>query len=297
MGMENPQATLGVIGGSGTYNVRGLQNARRVEVSTPWGLPSSDLLIGELEGAKVAFIARHGEAHSIPPSDVNYRANIDALKRCGVREILTVSACGSYREEMAPGHFVIVDQFLDRTRGGRASSFFGPGLVAHVPFAHPVCERLSDLVEDAAREAGAAVHRGATYVAVEGPQFSTFAEVKMYREVLGCELVGMTNLPEARLAREAEICYASVGMVTDYDCWHPDHGDIDIDEIRKVMAANGETAQALIRSTARRHAAERPVCAQGCERVLDAAIVTAPDSRDPDLVARLDAVAGRALGR
>ena len=294
--MENPKATLGIIGGSGTYDLDGVRNSQWVAVETPWGPPSSELLIGELEGVRTAFLPRHGKGHWIPPSEINYRANIDALKRCGVRDIVSVSACGSFREEMAPGDFVVVDQFLDRTRS-RPGSFFGTGCVAHVPFAFPVCARLADSLEAAGREAGAVVHRGGIYVAIEGPQFSTLAESKIFRELLGCAVVGMTNLPEARLAREAEICYATLAMVTDYDCWHPEHGDIDIRKIRAVMRANSDNARRSIRNTARKLGAKRPVCEAGCERALEYAIITAPEARNPDLVARLDAIAGRVLSQ
>ena len=294
--MEYPRATLGIIGGSGTYDLEEVRDSQWVAVDTPWGPPSSDLLIGELEGMRTAFLPRHGKGHRIPPSEINYRANIDALKRCGVRDILSVSACGSFREEMSPGDFVVVDQLLDRTRS-RPGSFFGTGCVAHVPFAFPVCPRLADTLESAAREAGATVHRGGIYVAIEGPQFSTYAESMIFREMLGCAVVGMTNLPEARLAREAEICYATLAMVTDYDCWHPEHGDIDIRKIRAVMKANSEKSRQSLRNAARALTEDRPVCEAGCERALEFAIITHPELRDPDVVARLDAVAGRVLSR
>ncbi len=294
--MEFPKATLGIIGGSGTYDLEEVRNSQWVAVDTPWGPPSSDLLVGELDGMRTAFLPRHGKGHRIPPSEINYRANIDALKRCGVRDIVSVSACGSFREEMAPGDFVVVDQFLDRTRS-RPGSFFGTGCVAHVPFAFPVCPRLADTLEAAAREADATVHRGGIYVAIEGPQFSTYAESIIFREMLGCAVVGMTNLPEARLAREAEICYATLAMVTDYDCWHPEHGDIDIRKIRAVMRANSEKSRRLVSNAARALSEDRPVCGAGCERSLEFALITHPELRDPDVVARLDAVAGRVLSR
>ena len=294
--MVLPTATLGIIGGSGTYGLEDMANPKWIAVETPWGEPSSEFLFGELEGIQAVFLPRHGTGHRIPPSDINYRANIDALKRCGVREILSVSACGSFREEMAPGDLVVVDQFVDRTRS-RAGSFFGTGCVAHVPFANPTCARLAGTLESAARDAGANVHRGGTYVTIEGPQFSSYAESKIFRAILGCHVVGMTNLPEARLAREAEICYATLAMVTDYDCWHPEHGDIDINSIREVMQQNAARARRSIANIARAHARDRPVCAEGCERALEHSIITHPGARDPALVGRLDAVAGRVLSR
>lgn len=292
--MTIPQATLGIIGGSGTYNLGEVVDPQWITLNTPWGAPSSDLLICELEGVRTAFLPRHGKGHWIPPSEINYRANIDALKRCGVRDIISVSACGSYREEMAPGDFVVIDQFVDRTRS-RPGSFFGTGCVAHVPFAHPVCPRLAETLESAARESGATVHRGGTYVAIEGPQFSTYAESMIFKDLLGCAVVGMTNLPEARLAREAEICYATLAMVTDYDCWHPDHGDIDIRKIRAVMQANAENARLSLSNAAQALSGQRPICPAGCERALEYAIITRPEARDPELVARLDAIAGRVI--
>jgi 5'-methylthioadenosine phosphorylase len=243
----------------------------------------------------MAFLPRHGRGHVHSPTSVPYRANIDALKRLGVTDVIGISACGSFREAMAPGDFVIVDQFIDRTVG-RASSFFGEGCVAHVSLAHPVCPRLGDICETAARDAGITVHRGGTYLAMEGPQFSTLAESRMYRESWGCDVIGMTNMPEAKLAREAELCYASVAMITDYDSWHPDHGEVDVAEIIRTLLGNADKGRALVSRLPDLVDRERAPCPHGCDRALDNAILTAPDKRDPALLARLDAIAGRVLG-
>ncbi|HKJ88285.1 MAG TPA: S-methyl-5'-thioadenosine phosphorylase, partial [Gammaproteobacteria bacterium] len=250
-------------------------------------------LVGDLDGLPVAFLPRHGRGHPLPPSGVNYRANIDALKRVGVTDVLSLSAVGSLREDLTPGTFVIVDQFIDRTIH-REKSFFGPGMVAHVSMAEPVCNRLGDLVERVAREEGLPVRRGGTYLAMEGPQFSSRAESEMYR-AWGCDVVGMTNMPEAKLAREAEMCYATVAMVTDFDCWHPDHGHVEVEEVIRVLQANASKARALVATLAEGFD-RRPVpCSQGCDRVLDAALITMPEARDPAMARRLDAVAGRIL--
>ena len=285
--------TLGIIGGSGVYDLDGLEDARWQEVETPWGAPSDAILTGRLGGRDMAFLPRHARGHRLTPSDVPYRANIDALKRLGVTEVVSVSACGSFREEMAPGDFVIVDQFIDRTFA-RAKSFFGPGCVAHVSLAHPTCARLSKAAAEAARAAGVTVHEGGTYLAMEGPQFSTRAESEMYR-AWGCDVIGMTNMPEAKLAREAELCYASVAMVTDYDCWHDDHGAVDVATVVRTLTANAEAARGLVRGLPERLPARDAPCPEGCDRALDHAIITAADARDPELLARLDAVAGRVL--
>ena len=285
---------LGVIGGSGVYDVDGLEDARWQKVNTPWGNTSDDILTGRLSGLDVAFLPRHGRGHVHSPSTVPYRANIDALKRIGVTDILAVSACGSFRKEMAPGDFVIVDQFIDRTFA-REKSFFGTGCVAHVSVAHPTCERLSDIVEKAAIDSGANVHRGGTYLAMEGPQFSSLAESKLYRDVWGCDVIGMTNMPEAKLAREAEICYAPVAMITDYDSWHPDHGSVDISEILATLSGNAQVARATVKATAASLNPQRALCPCGCDRALDFAIMTAPEKRDPALLSKLGAVAGRVL--
>ncbi|WP_306131431.1 S-methyl-5'-thioadenosine phosphorylase [Roseivivax marinus] len=285
--------TLGIIGGSGVYDLDGLEDARWQEVETPWGAPSDAILTGRLGGRDMAFLPRHARGHRLTPSDVPYRANIDALKRLGVTEVVSVSACGSFREEMAPGDFVIVDQFIDRTFA-RAKSFFGPGCVAHVSLAHPTCARLSRAAAEAARAAGVTVHEGGTYLAMEGPQFSTRAESEMYR-AWGCDVIGMTNMPEAKLAREAELCYASVAMVTDYDCWHDDHGAVDVATVVRTLTANAEAARGLVRGLSERLPARDAPCPEGCDRALDHAIITAADARDPELLTRLDAVAGRVL--
>ncbi len=286
---------IGVIGGSGVYDIDGLQEACWQAVESPWGTPSDEILTGVLDGVPMAFLPRHGRGHVHSPSTVPYRANIDALKRLGVTDVISVSACGSFREDMAPGDFVLVDQFIDRTFA-REKSFFGRGLVAHVSVAHPTCTRLSSACIEAAEADGIKVHPGGTYLAMEGPQFSSLAESRMYREVWGCDVIGMTNMPEAKLAREAELCYASVAMITDYDSWHPDHGEVDVTEIIKTLTGNADKARGLVRRLPGLLGSRREPCPQGCDRALDFAVLTAPEARDPALVARLDAVAGRVLG-
>ena len=288
------ETVIGIIGGSGVYEIDGLKNAEWQTVNSPWGKPSDDILTGTLNGIKMAFLPRHGRGHVHSPSTVPYRANIDALKRLGVSDVISVSACGSFREEMAPGDFVIIDQFIDRTFA-REKSFFGTGCVAHVSVAHPTCGCLSDACETAAKSTGIKVHRGGTYLAMEGPQFSTIAESKIYREVWGCDVIGMTNMPEAKLAREAEICYASVAMITDYDSWHPDHGAVEITEIIKTLTGNAAHARSLVAKLPDLLGAKHAPCKHGCDTALEFAIMTAPDKRDPDLVAKLGAVAGRVL--
>ena len=285
---------IGVIGGSGVYDIDGLEGAKWQAVESPWGTPSDEILTGTLGGTSMAFLPRHGRGHTHSPTSVPYRANIDALKRLGVTDIISVSACGSFREEMAPGDFVIVDQFIDRTFG-REKSFFGPGCVAHVSVAHPTCPRLGDACFDAAKAAGVNVHKGGTYLAMEGPQFSSLAESKLYREVWGCDVIGMTNMPEAKLAREAEICYATVAMVTDYDSWHPAHGEVDVTEIIRVLMGNADKARSMIKGLPERLGGDRAPCPHGCDRALKYAILTQPDNRDPALMKKLDAVAGRML--
>ncbi|MGH1459101.1 MAG: S-methyl-5'-thioadenosine phosphorylase [Paracoccaceae bacterium] len=285
---------IGVIGGSGLYEIDGLENAAWQEVQTPWGTASDAILTGTLDGVKMAFLPRHGRGHVHSPSTVPYRANIDALKRLGVTDILSVSACGSFREDMAPGDFVIVDQFIDRTFA-REKSFFGTGCVGHVSLAHPTCPRLSQAAHEAAKSLDINVHMGGTYLAMEGPQFSTLAESKMYREVWGADVIGMTNMPEAKLAREAEICYASIAMITDYDSWHPDHGEVDIAQIIATLTGNAAKARDLVAQMPARLGAARAPCPHGCDRALEFGIMTSPEARDPALVAKLDAVAGRVL--
>ena len=286
---------IGVIGGSGIYDIEGLSNQRWRSVPSPFGEPSDELLFGDLAGQPMVFLPRHGRGHRIPPSEINFRANIDALKRVGVTDVISVSAVGSLREHLAPGTFVIVDQFVDRTFA-RVKSFFGSGLVAHVSMAHPVCGRLGDHLAASAREAGIEVARGGTYLVMEGPQFSTLAESELYR-TWNCDVIGMTNMPEAKLAREAELCYATVAMVTDYDCWHPNHDDVTVDAIIKVLLENAGRARELIRKAVPRLRADGASGACPCRRALEHALITAPDARDPGLLARLDAVAGRVLGK
>ncbi|MCU4653956.1 S-methyl-5'-thioadenosine phosphorylase [Roseibacterium sp. SDUM158016] len=288
------ETMIGVIGGSGVYQIDGLDDAEWVDVASPFGTPSDQVLTGRLGGVRMAFLPRHGRGHVHSPTSVPYRANIDALKRLGVTDVISVSACGSFREEMAPGDFVIVDQFIDRTFG-REKSFFGEGLVAHVSVAHPTCPRLSEACAMAARAAGVTVHEGGTYLAMEGPQFSSLAESKLYREVWGCDVIGMTNMPEAKLAREAELCYASVAMVTDYDSWHPHHGEVDIAEIIATLSGNADKARAMVAGLPALLGAARLPCPHGCDRALDTAILTAPDRRDPAMVEKLSAIAGRVL--
>lgn len=288
------QTMIGIIGGSGLYEIKGLEGASRVKVKTPWGKPSGEILVGRLNGVTMAFLPRHGEGHALPPNAVNYRANIDALKRLGCSDVVAISAVGSLREDYAPGDMVLVDQYIDRTIA-REKSFFGAGCVAHVGFAHPTCARLSDAVAQAAAAQGAKVHRGATYLAMEGPQFSTLAESRLYRQ-WGADVIGMTGMPEAKLAREAELCYACLAMVTDYDCWHPDHAAVDVAQIVATMAQNTGVARGVIARLPAILTADRPPCPHGCDRALDHALMTAPSARDPEVLARLDAVAGRVLG-
>ncbi|HEX6002336.1 MAG TPA: S-methyl-5'-thioadenosine phosphorylase [Hyphomicrobiaceae bacterium] len=287
------QSVLGIIGGSGLYNIPSLQNVHWEAIQSPWGEPSDRVLFAELDGLPIRFLPRHGRGHRIPPSDINFRANIDVLKRAGVTDLVSVSACGSLKAELPPGHFVIVDQFIDRTFA-REKSFFGSGCVAHVSMADPVSPLLADAVEMAAREEGIAATRGGIYLVMEGPQFSTRAESELYRS-WGCSVIGMTNMPEAKLAREAEICYATVAMVTDYDCWHDDHAQVDVAAIIKVLSENVEAAHRLIERLARTFPREHPPCPIGSDRALDVAIITPAEARDPALLARLDAVARRVL--
>jgi 5'-methylthioadenosine phosphorylase len=283
--------TIGILGGSGLYEMEALEEAQWIAVDTPWGPPSDELLVGRLHGVRFVFLPRHGRGHRIPPSHVNARANVDALKRAGCTDLVAVSAVGSLREALAPGRFVLVDQFIDRTFA-REKSFFGPGLVAHVSMADPVCPRLSALLAAAAEEAGASVARGGTYLAMEGPQFSSRAESELYRS-WGCDVIGMTAMPEAKLAREAELPYALVGMVTDYDCWRRGEEAVEVSAIIAQLMANSGRAKATIEAFALALPEARE--SSPTDTVLDSAIITAPESRDAKLLAKLDAICGRAL--
>ena len=287
------QVQIGIIGGSGLYDMADVTDRLDVTLTTPFGDPSGPYLVGTLRGQRVAFLARHGAGHRILPSEINFRANIFGMKLLGVEYILSASAVGSLKEEYKPLDIVIPDQFFDRTKA-RPSTFFGQGLAAHVGFAHPFCRVLSGLASKSGRDAGATVHEGGTYVCMEGPQFSTLAESNLYRS-WGCSVIGMTNMPEAKLAREAEICYATVAMVTDYDCWHPDHAHVEVADVVRVLEANAGHARAVIRAVAKSFGPERQPSPQGLDRVLDTALITAPDKRDLALVRKLDAVAGRVL--
>jgi 5'-methylthioadenosine phosphorylase len=286
---------VGIIGGSGVYDIPGLTKVEWRHVPTPWGDPSDDLMFGELDGQKLVFLPRHGRGHRVPPSALNFRANIDALKRSGVTEIISVSAVGSLREDLPPGTFAVVDQFIDRTFA-RAKSFFETGCVGHVSMAEPVCRRLGDHIFAAGQALGLSIKRGGTYLVMEGPQFSSKAESKLYRS-WGCDVIGMTNMPEAKLAREAEICYATVAMVTDYDCWHPDHDHVTVEAVIKVLLENAERARSLVKQTAPKLRGRTSPCSAGCHTALETAIITPAHARDPIVVKKLDAVAGRVLSR
>jgi 5'-methylthioadenosine phosphorylase len=287
------KAVLGIIGGSGIYDLPGLQNIREERVKSPWGEPSAPLRIGDIAGLPVVFLSRHDKGHRLSPSDINYRANVDVMKRAGVTSLVSLSACGSFREELPPGSFVLIDQFVDRTHK-RESSFFGTGCVAHVSMAHPVSPRLRIHLAAAALAEGITVMRDGTYVCMEGPQFSTLAESLTYKG-LGYSVIGMTNMPEAKLAREAEICYATVAMVTDFDCWHPDHDAVTVQDIIRVLTANAEKAARLVGRLAKDFPREHEPCPIGSDRALDNALITAPEARDPALLKKLDAVARRIL--
>jgi 5'-methylthioadenosine phosphorylase len=286
---------IGIIGGSGVSNIDGLSNIRWEKVASSFGEPSDELLFGEIEGQQIVFLPRHGRGHRIPPSELNFRANIDAMKRAGVTEIISLSAVGSLKEELPPGTFVIVDQFIDRTFS-RTKSFFSTGLVAHVGLGNPVCSRLGDALEVAAKKLDIPLSRGGTYLVMEGPQFSTIAESKLYRS-WGCDVIGMTNMPEAKLAREAEICYATVAMVTDFDCWHPDHDHVTVDSIIKALVGNAGNAGSLVKGVTPALSNRTETCSNGCHTALENALITSPEARDPLLVDLLDAVAGRVLNR
>lgn len=287
------QAVLGIIGGSGIYDLPGLEGAHEEVIRSPWGEPSAPVRRGAIAGLPIVFLPRHDKGHRLSPSDINYRANIDVLKRAGVTDLISLSACGSFKEEMPPGTFVLVDQFVDRTHK-RESSFFGKGCVAHVSMAHPVSPRLRIHLAAAAEAEGIAIARAGTYVCMEGPQFSTYAESMTYK-TLGYSVIGMTNMPEAKLAREAEICYATVAMVTDFDCWHPDHDAVTVQDIIRVLTSNADKAKALVARLAKDFPREHEPCPVGSDRALDTALITAPEARDPELLKKLDAVAGRIL--
>lgn len=287
------QAVLGIIGGSGLYDLPGLESPEWRAVESPWGVPSDQILFAEIGGLPIRFLPRHGRGHRLSPTDINYRANIDCMKRAGVTDLVSVSACGSFREELSPGTFVLVDQFIDRTFA-RAKSFFGTGLVAHVSMADPVSPLLLGQVEQAIQAAVIPYRRGGTYLAMEGPQFSSRAESFLYKG-WGCDVIGMTNMPEAKLAREAELCYCTVAMVTDYDCWHDDHAHVDVASVLEIMKGNTAKAQEMVLQLAAEFPREHQPCPIGSDRALDVAIITAPSARDPALVAKLDAVAGRVL--
>ena len=287
-------SVLGIIGGSGFYNLPGLSNARWESVESPWGAPSDQVLFADIDGLPIRFLPRHGRGHKISPSEINYRANIDCLKRAGVTDLVSISACGSFKDELAPGVFVLVDQFIDRTFA-RAKTFFGSGMVAHVSVADPVSPLLVDELERAIKAQAIPYQRGGTYLVMEGPQFSTRAESLLYKS-WGCDVIGMTNMPEAKLAREAEICYATVAMVTDYDCWHADHAAVDVAAVIKVMMGNTAAAQRMVLALATAFPRVHPPCPIGSDTALSVAMITAPEARDPAMMAKLDAVAGRVLG-
>src|SRR5437899_4065086 len=287
------KSVRGIIGGSGIYDLPGLEKVHTRKLKSPWGEPSAALRVGEIAGLPVVFLSRHDQGHRLSPSDINYRANIDALKRAGVTDLVSLSACGSFKEELAPGAFVLIDQFVDRTHL-RANSFFGKGCVAHVSMAHPVSPRLRIHLAAAAEAEGIAIARGGTYLCMEGPQFSSYAESMTYKN-LGYSVIGMTNMPEAKLARAAEICYATVAMVTDFDCWHPDHDAVTVQDIIRVLASNAEKAKGLVARLAKDFPREHEPCPVGSDRALDSALITAPEARDPELLKKLDAVAGRIL--
>ena len=288
------ESVIGIIGGSGIYEIDGLDNPRWITVTSAFGEPSDQLLTGRLHGQAIAFLPRHGRGHKLPPSEVNYRANIDALKKIGVTDVISLSAVGSLKADLAPGTFVIVDQFIDRTFA-REKSFFGKGLVAHVSMAHPVCARLGDHLQNAATAASLPIVRGGTYLAMEGPQFSSLAESRLYQQ-WGCDVIGMTNMPEAKLAREAELCYASVAMVTDFDCWHPDHDHVTVEQIIGVLMANASKGRALVKQVVPQLQSDTQATTCGCRHALEHAIITAPDARDPAMLTKLAHVAGRMLG-
>ena len=283
---------IGIIGGSGVYNLDGLENPNWIRVKSPWGKTSDDILTGNLNDIELAFLPRHSRNHNISPSDIPYQANIDALKRLEVTDIISVSACGSLNENYKPGDFVLVDQYIDRTFK-REKSFFGAGCVAHVSMAHPTCERLSNLLFEAGKKINLNIFKGGTYLTMEGPQFSTLAESLLYKNVWNCDVIGMTNMPEAKLAREAEICYASLSMVTDFDCWHPDHDKVEVSDIIRVLTQNSSNAQSLIKELTSNIPKKREFCEYGCNTALDNAIITPLQHRDEALQTKLDAILKR----
>lgn len=293
--MDKMETVVGILGGSGVYDIDGLANTRWERVESSFGSPSDELLYGELNGQRIVFLPRHGRGHKIPPSEINYRANIDALKRAGVTDVISVSAVGSLREDLAPGTFVLVDQFIDRTFA-REKTFFGTGCVAHVSMARPVCDRLGSSLQVAALAADIKLVKGGTYLAMEGPQFSSYAESELYRS-WGCDVIGMTNMPEAKLAREAEMCYATVAMVTDYDCWHPGHDDVNVDQIVSVLLGNADKARGLVKNVAPLLANDRAAATCSCKAALEFSLITSREARDPKIVTQLSAVAGRVLSR
>ena len=293
--MSSSQPVIGILGGSGLYQLDGLTDVSWRKVSSPFGEPSDELCFGTLGGQQVVFLPRHGRGHRISPSELNSRANIDALKRSGVTDILSLSAVGSLREDLPPGTFVVVDQFIDRTFA-RQKSFFGTGCVAHVSMAHPVCGRLGDALMAAGTGLGLPIRRGGTYMVMEGPQFSSLAESELYRS-WKCAVIGMTNMPEAKLAREAEICYATLAMVTDFDCWHPGHDAVTVEQVISVLLANADKARSLLQRVVPLLSGHTGPCKQGCQRCLDTALITAPEARDAAVLQKLDAVAGRVLRR
>ena len=289
------KAIVGIIGGSGVYDLPGLMDVREERVATPWGEPSDALRFGRIGRTQAVFLPRHGRGHVLSPSDINYRANIYAMKAAGVTDLISVSACGSFREGLPPGRFVLADQFVDRTVG-RASSFFGKGCVAHVSMGHPVAPALAEIIARAAEAEDIPIDRGGTYVCMEGPQFSTLAESLTYKQ-LGYDVIGMTAMPEAKLAREAEISYAIIAMVTDYDCWHPEHDHVDVASVIRILHENAENAARLVRRVLQDFPDEHPSCPVGSDRALDVALITAPAARDPDVLEMLGPIVARALGK
>ena len=283
---------LGIIGGSGLYDLKTLEKNEWIDVTTPWGEPSDQILSGKINGLQIYFLPRHGRGHYHSPSTVPYKQNIYALKKLGVTDILSVSACGSLREDLAPGDFVLVDQFIDRTYL-RDKSFFGKGCVAHVSLAHPTCDKFSDIILKIGKKLNIKIESGGTYMTMEGPQFSTLAESKLYKDNWKCDVIGMTNMPEAKLAKEAEICYVSLSMVTDFDCWHPDHDSVEVSDIIKTLTENSSNAQKIIEALPDFLKSDRNLCGLGCNNALDNAIITAPEKRDKDLIQKLDVILER----